>query len=50
MVHAFDASEIHVSEKEMKPTPLIVRSAAQNVIVCHEYIAAVRYPVPGKCH
>ena len=50
MMQAFESSEIHFGKKEMKPTPLIVRRAAQDFIVCQEYIAAVRYPVPGKCH
>ena len=34
----------------MKPAPLIVRGAAQHLVVDDKHVPAVRHAVPGECH
>lgn len=39
-MQAFEATEIHVGKKEMKPTPLVVRSAAQGFLALLDALIA----------
>ena len=50
LMQAFESGEIHVGKEEMEPAPLVVRRAAQDFVVGHEHVAAVRDAVAGEGH